>query len=831
MLNRFLLLLSIFFISAVPGIAQSTEVAGQIMDASTGEPVPFANIFFKSTQQGTTTDFEGFYKLSTQLKVDSLVISFTGYKKKYIPVINGRLQTINVRLEPDVINLDELVFIAGENPADRILRLVMDHKSDNDKRSLKYFEYESYNRIEISLDNLSDEFKKKKLVHHVLEKLDSIQIMKDENDRQILPVFVSETLSEYYIKNDPESRKEKILKTRISGVGIEDGSLISQLTGSSFQEYNFYKNWMNILDKEFISPIADSWKLYYDYELVDSLGVDGSSCYQLNVYPRNDEDLAFTGTIWITRDTYALKQLDLTVTGSANLNFIESLKIQQLLDPTLTGPWLPSKTRVIIRIRSFSKNTAGLLAKFYNSNRQWVTGKKRESKFYNNPIELNEDYQEQDIAFWNEHRHDSLSSEEKLVFSLVDSLRDIPIVRTYSDIIKTVSNGYYRKGKFDFGPILYAYSYNDLEGNRVRLGFRTNEYLTQKFTLRAYGAYGFNDHQFKYGIIASYIFNRKRWTELIYAKRYDIDQVGLPWDALTENYFFLALTRFGNLNQPYFSDIHTLRLTSNLGAGFTQNITFWRESFSPLYNFAYYKDLQNGSGDLASDFINTNFSYELRYARDETFVINGNQRISTGIRKAPAISGKYTYGLKGVLGGDFEYHRFDLSFEHKIKLGLFGVSQYKISAGKVFNPVPYPLLEVHIGNETIFYTTAAYNLLDFFEFVSDTYASLRYQHNFEGFILNRIPLMRKLRWRMVGNANILWGSVTRLNKDIIPEFDLNGDPIQTFQALGDIPYIELGYGIENILKVIRIDFFHRLTYLDRPNVRPFGIKISFQLIL
>ncbi len=830
-MNRSLLILFIFCLTVVPGFAQLTEVSGQIIDASTGEAVPFANVFFKSTQSGTTSDFEGYFTLSTPAKVDSLVVSFTGYKKRSFPVIIGISQLINVRLEPDVINLDELIFLAGENPAYPIMRNVMANKSANDKRSLAFFEYESYNRIEISLNNLSDNFKKKKMVQQVLEKLDSIQIVKDENDRQILPIFVSETLSEYYVKNNPESRKEKILKTRISGVGIEDGSFISQLTGSSFQEYNFYKNWLNILEKEFISPIADGWKFYYDFELVDSLEVEGINCYQINVYPRNDEDLAFTGTIWITKGTYALKQLDLTITGSANLNFIASIKIQQILNQSTAGPWLPSKSRVIIRVKPFSENTAGLLVKFYNSSTHWETGRERDAKFYNNPIEINEDFQEQDISFWETNRHDSLSADEKLVFSLVDSLKDIPVVKTYSDIIKTVSNGYYRKGKIDFGPILYAYSYNDIEGHRVRLGFRTNEYFSAKFTLRAYGAYGFNDHDFKYGIIASYIFNRKRWTELIYAKRFDIDQVGLPWDALTENYFFLALTRFGTLNQPYFSDIHALRLTSQLGAGFTQHITLWRESFSPLYGFGYYEDLQPGSGDILSDFVNSTLSYELRYARDETFVVNGNQRISMGIRRAPALTGKYTYGLKGVLGGDFEYHRLDLSFEHKFKLGLLGVSQYKISAGKVFNPVPYPLLEVHIGNETIFYTTAAFNLMDFFEFVSDTYASLRYQHHFEGFILNRIPLMRKLKWRLVGNANILWGSVSQINKDLIPPFDQDGTPVQTFQSLENKPYVELGYGIENIFRVVRIDFFHRLTHLDQPDVRPFGVKISFQLIL
>lgn len=830
-MNRLLLVGVFCFIITANPYAQVTEVSGQILDASTGEPVPFANVFFQSTHQGTTSDFEGYYRLSSVSKVDSLVVSFTGYKRMTIPLTDEKIQVINLSMEPEIINLDELVFMAGENPAYPIMRQVVKNKSLYDKRSLSYFEYESYNRIEISINNLTENFKEKRMVRQVLNKLDSIRILKDENGRQILPIFISETLSAYYVKNNPESRKEKILKTRISGVGIEDGGFISQLTGSSFQEYNFYKNWMNVLEKEFISPIADGWKFYYDYELVDSLEIEGTGCYQINVYPRNDEDLAFKGTIWVRQDNFALKQLDLTVTGSANLNYVEAMKIQQVLCPTGDGPYLPAKTRVIIRVKSLTENSPGFLVNFYNSNRNWSTGLVHENKFYNNPIEINEGFLEQDMSFWEVHRHDSLSADEKIVFSLVDSLRDIPVVRRYSDLVKTVANGYYRQGKIDFGPILYAYSFNDIEGHRIRLGFRTNEYFSRKFTIRAYGAYGFSDHDFKYGIIASYIFNRKRWTELIVATRYDIDQVGLPWDALTENYFFLAFTRFGTLNQPYYSDVYAVRLMSQLGAGFSQNITLWHESFSPLYNFAYYKDLQPGGGDIASEFTNATISYALRFARDETFVINGNQRISTGLRRAPAITGKYTYGFQGLLGGDFEYHRLDLRFEHKIKLGLLGVSQYKIAAGKVFNPVPYPLLEIHIGNETIFYTTAAYNLMDFFEFVSDRYASLRYQHHFEGFLLNRIPFMRKLKWRMVGNANILWGNVSQSNKDLIPPYDQEGLAVQTFHSLDKRPYIELGYGIENIFKVVRVDFFHRLTHLDMPEVRPFGVKISFQLIL
>jgi hypothetical protein len=414
---------------------------------------------------------------------------------------------------------------------------------------------------------------------------------------------------------------------------------------------------------------------------------------------------------------------------------------------------------------------------------------------------------------------------------MVDTLRNIPRIKTYSSLIKMFSTGYLRLGKIDIGPLLYSWSINDIEGNRVRLGFRTNEYMSRKYSLRAYLAYGFKDDQFKYGIVAGYIFNRKNWTELLYGHRYDIDQVGLPWDDLKENYFFLALTRFGNLNQPYINNSDALRLNTDIGNGFSQQITFKREYFEALYNFAFYNNLDPVNGEIRSHFTNTSLTYEIRFARDETFLINGNQRISMGIRRAPAINLRYTYGFKGLFGGDFKYHKLGMDFEQKLKLGLFGVSHYKISAGIVLNPLPYPLLYIPIGNETIFYTTAAYNVMNYFEFVNDTYVSFRYQHNFEGFLMNRIPLIRKLRWRLIGIANIIWGSLDQTNIDIIPETDLEGNPVDHFLSLNNTPYIELGYGIENIFKVVRLDFIHRLTYLDNPNVEPFGIKISFQLIL
>ena len=472
----------------------------------------------------------------------------------------------------------------------------------------------------------------------------------------------------------------------------------------------------------------------------------------------------------------------------------------------------------------------GFIVKFNNSISNWVLNEPRPPAFYNTPIDLLPRHVEQDDSFWTKHRNDTLSLDEKMSFKLIDTLINIPVVKHLTGLGKFVATGYIRTPKIDFGPALYAYSLNNIEGNRIRLGFRTNEYLSDRWYLRMYGAYGFKDQRFKYGIYGGYIFNRKEWTELIVAKKFDIDQVGIQADELTENYIFLALTRFGTLSQPYLNDVTAIRFRSQFGRGFYYNLTLRRETFDPLYNFAYYTN-DGIPGELAHSYINTTASFEIHYARDETFVTDGNLRLSLGPVRAPAFTLQYTQGLNNVLGGDFNYKKVVFSYDQRLRLGLFGTSLYRLSAGRVFDPVPYPILFNHIGNETYFYTTGAYSTMNYFEFVSDSYVSLRYQHYFGGFLLNRIPLMNKLKWRLVGNANILWGHMNSDAKNLIPQVDENNNPVDQFETLGNTPFIELGYGIENIFKVIRIDAFHRITYLHNPNVHPFQVKVSFQLIL
>ncbi len=829
----FILLCICISVWAAPLLAQEVTVTGKVTDASTGDPVPFVNVFFKGTSIGSTTDFDGYYRIKTTSPQDSLVASYIGYIKRMKYVGKAQSQQVNFQLEPDITKLEEVVFLAGENPAFEVLRRVVKNKSINDKRSLSAYEYQSYNKIEIDVDNISDKMKKKKIMQKITMVMDSIERVAGEDGKPVLPIFISEALSSYYFRDSPRLQRELIQKTKVTGVGVTDGNTVSQLLGSSFQEYNFYQNWLNILEKEFVSPIADGWKLYYNYDLMDSLFVGDHLCYRIEVRPKRVQDLAFNGTIWITTESYALKQVDLSISKDANLNYIDKIKIQQELQETEAGAWLPVKTRVLVDVGEVTKNTAGMLAKFYSSNKDFIINKPRGVKFYETSLEVAEDAKIYKKGFWEENRHDSLTETEKNVYIMIDTLKSIPMVKSYLEVMNILVNGYKRVGKVDVGPYIYAYANNNIEGHRVRVGFKSNINFSNKWIFRGYLAYGFGDQEFKYGASARYILSRKRWTTIGIERKRDIEQVGLLAEDLEENnYIFYAFSNFGQLIRPFINTQNKFTFQREIRKGFTQKVGLVNKTFDPRYDFQFYRSPGVENAAVANSYTATEINVETRLSKGEVFLQDDNDRISLGSGTKPIFTINYTMGVKGLLGSDFDYHKVSMHATQRVKFGFLGVSRYTISAGHIFSQLPYPLLKVHIGNESPFYTSAAYNLMNNFEFVSDSYASLRYNHYFEGFILNSIPLIKKLKWRLVGTANVLFGSVRQENIDIIPEgTSAEGEPYR-FNALSPgKPYVELGYGIENIFKVVRIDAFHRLTYLNNPEASKFGIKIYFQFIL
>jgi hypothetical protein len=807
--------------------AQETVVQGKVTDAASGDPLPFVNVVFKGTTIGTTTDFDGNFMLRSENASDSLTASYVGYKHRTKPVKRGIKQVINFQLEEEMTGLQEVVVYAGENPAFEILRNVVRNKKENDKRKLTAYEYDTYTKIEVDVDNISDKFREKKLVKKITQVLDSVDRIAGEDGKPILPLFITETVSKIYYRDNPSLKKERILKTKVTGVGVEDGTTVTQMVGSSFQEYNFYQNWLNILTKEFVSPIADGWRLYYEYDLTDSLYLGDDFCYRLDYYPKSPLDLAFTGTIWITKNEYALKQIDASMGAQANLNFIEKIKLQQELVKTDLGAWVPVKNRVLIDVGELSKNSAGMLAKFYTSNKNIVTNKPYDPVFYSRAIETAEDFRMfEDEKYWDTLRHEPLSATEKSVYRMIDTLVNIPVVKTYTDIFKVIVNGYHKIGKIDVGPYLGVIAWNNIEGVRLQAGFRTNYQFSKKWVYHFQGAYGFNDEKFKYMASVKHILSRNRWTTISFRARRDLSRIGIDDETLADNPLFIAATRWGYFRRGYYSDEYRVNFQRELFKGFSQRIAFRTWNFNPTFDFAYYNP--NDQTDVVSTFQTSEIILESRYARDEIFLIDDNERVSMGTLKWPVISLKYTRGISGVFGSDFEYDKLRLNLTKRIKAGPLGVGYLTLTGEYVFNTLPYPLLSLHLGNESFLYTSLTYNLMNYGEFVSDHFASLQYRQYLEGFLLNHLPLLNKLKWRLLATANVITGGMRQENRDLIAT-EMPDGVTPTLPAgyfTNGKPYVELGYGVENIFRFLRVDFVHRVSYLDNERARKFGILFT-----
>lgn len=807
-----------------------TVIRGRITDLKSGEAIGYANISLVSQPTvGTTTDFEGFYELKTNKGgIDSLRVSQMGYEMQVIPIQEGKKQKLNVRLKPTTYTMEEVVVSPGKPAYLKILEKVWAQKPNNDRRSLKAYEYESYARTELSVTNMSEKFKNRGFMKPFKPIFDSMQVGAGQDGEDVLPVFVSETLSQMYHRNDPKAQREVIKASDVTGVGLEDGSFISQFVGASFQQYNFYHNWLTIINKHFVSPIGKQGPQFYEYRLVDTQSIEGYRCFQLQYKPKRQGDLAFSGAFWITDSTYALKRITAETDDKVNVNFIDRFKIEQTLRPTDEGPWIPAKTRVLVDATQVSKNTFSLLGKFYISNEDITTAEPKPNKFYNKDITKAAGHQEQPDSFWQQNRHGQLTAMEEKVYNTVDSVRNMPVVKSYTEVIETIVNGYWDLGQVEVGPYLQLYGNNVVEGHRFRIGGRTDEDFSKQWIFSGYLAYGTKDKNFKYNLQAERFLSRESWTKVGFQHKYDLEGLGIYEDFFTSGGLFQFSSQIGLIERFNWIELNRFWVETDLFDGFTQRAYLVTRDYDPEGNYTFaYQRPSDAMQQTSSQFKTTALTLESRYAPKEKVTVSGNQRVRLRSEKAPVVTLRYTRGINGFLGGDFDYHKGGINVHQHLNLGLAGRGRYEVQGKKIFSRLPYPLLNLLPGNETLIKSNNTYNLMDFYEFVADETIGLSYTHHFEGFILNRVPLLKQTDWRLVGGGKAVFGDFNSQNDNYIPT-NTNPEVDYDFIKLSPSkPYAEVSYGIENILKVIRIEAIHRLTYLGNSGADPFGVKGSF----
>lgn len=382
---RLLLFLSciICFLTAK---SQKTIVSGKVTDAASSESLPFVNVYFTGTTIGVSTDFDGFYTIETELNVDSISVSYLGYITLTKAVQKGRKQTMNFQLRENLNELPEATVRPGVNPAHRIIKRAQANRQKNSYENLKAYQYESFTKVQIAIDQLTERQRKSRLLNSVIPLFDTIGVLNDGNNTPVLPIFISETVSDFYTMKNPFRQKEIIRATQVLGVGMEDESVTAQLLGSTFQQYNFHLNWIRILEKDFASPVGDAALDMYVFTLLDSVDIDGLKCYRIQLNPKRPSDLAFTGTVWIADSSFAIRRSQLFMDRRANLNFIDQFKIQQEYSETNVGAWVPSKTRILLNLDEPTSTTPGFIALFYVSNRNIVVNEPMEPKFYENKL-------------------------------------------------------------------------------------------------------------------------------------------------------------------------------------------------------------------------------------------------------------------------------------------------------------------------------------------------------------------------------------------------------------------------------------------------------------
>ncbi len=816
---RYLFTFLIVMAVSLSAVSQ-TKVRGTVADSETGEALPFVNIVFKGTTVGTISDVEGNFFIQGNVSTDSLEFSYMGYIPQYFKVSLNSYQELNVKLAPDNFELNEIVVHPGENPAWRIMRKVEANRKNNNPDKLDSYKYECYNKMEIDLNNVKRDFGPKAVMKNFQFIFDYADTSA-ETGKVYLPVMITETLSDIYHKSSPQKKKEVIKASKVSGVQNES---ISQYTGQMYLDANIYKNYVYAFGHEFVSPVSDFWKTNYKYYLLDSAYQDGHYLYHLSFRPRHKQTYTFNGDMWIADTTFAVKKIQAKMATDVNINYINNFIITQEYDVVDSSTWFLTKEDMFMDL-NFTDSTMGFFARKTMTRRNIEVNPVLHNVFSGAATEetvFEEGAMERTDDYWTSQRHEELSEKESKIYQMVDSIKEVPVFKTVTNTVEMLLGGYWVHKWWEFGPYFKLVSHNEIEGWRFRVGGRTSNDFSKNLMLSTYLAYGTKDSKLKYGLGMLYLYSKNPRRGLSLNYKYDYEQLGQSVNAFTEdNIMSTLLARTKNT--------HLLLVNETKGAyeheyfnGFSNTLGFrYRKLYPSRYIPFRNQGLDLNYHNLSSYelFLNTHFCY------NEKFVSGEFERMSMG-SDFPAFD---LYAIAGVwdnLGKNDRYYRFTGTVTQSFNMGPLGRFRYIVEAGKVIGDVPFPLLKLHEGNETYAFDEYSFNMMNLYEFASDTYLSTTVEHHFNGFFLNRMPLMRRLKWREVLYAKGLVGDISDKNcrENAIMDFP---------STLGDVnkPYLEAGVGVENIFRFFRVDGVWRLTHRDNPAAAKFAILFKVQLIL
>ena len=825
---RYIILIAL--LQAVAGIflshAQSfTSASGIVKDSITGEPLPFVSVYFDGSTIGAMTDDNGTFTLQNNQGYTKLAAASLGYDTKFIDLKPGKKNdNLEVLLKPTAFEISEVVvkpkrekYTRKDNPAVELIKKVIAHKNDNRIEAKPEYQTEVYEKLSLSLDNFNPNLDKNKF----LKKFKFIKNYLDTsefNGKPILTVSVRENLSDFYYRKSPKAEKTIVRAKRMQGIDktLDDGGGITSNLEEIFKSINIFDNNIPILLNRFVSPLSSTLATtYYHYYIMDTLDVGGDKCVDLAFVPANSESYGFTGRLYITLDgNYAVKKVLLNTPANINLNWVDKLRIEQEFKQMPDSTWVLDQENTFVNfyvVKGTQQLYAHQLRNYDNYN---FNVQNADSVFgLLGALHVLPEATAQPDTFWTHNRPIPLKEKEDALKDLLGQLRKVP---AFNAIIKTAEiliTGYIptandkKVTKFDFGPMNTTFSANHLEGFRMRVGGMTTANLNPYWFASGYLAYGTNDRKIKYNLKLTHSFTKKEYHEgenpvnnLSFIQEYDVYTPGQDFLFTSKDNIFVAWKVGEPVTKMQYIRKSVLQYEKEWLNGLTWKSWIMNQNNEAAGTLQYIKRDESGNLYHIKDFTTSEIGTQLRFAPGERAYNgrSGKESVFNLSKDAPVFKLSHQLGIKGVLGGDYNYNHTEISAEKRIWLSSFGHIDAQVKAGKVWDKVPFPLLILPNTNQSITIQPEAFHMMNALEFVTDQYVSFNATYYLKGWILNRIPGIKWLRLREVLSFNMIYGGLTdKNNPTLTPGLFLLPDGTQ---PLGSTPYMECSVGLENIFR-------------------------------
>ena len=831
------------------------NIQGVVTDSLTNEPIPYLSVFYEGKGVGSITDNDGNYKVETRKGWNKLTFSAVGYVTKVVNIIPGVTKNLNVRMRPDDIMLDEVVvkpkrekYSRKNNPAVELMKKVIAHKKNNKLSENDYYQYNKYQKITMSLNDVTPEMLEKGMYKKMPFLKDQIELC-EETNKFILPISVDETASQKIYRKHPKS--EKTIIKGMSSTGVNElfatGDMLSTVLKDVFTDVNIYDNDIRLLQYPFISPISSSDAIsFYKFYIMDTTFVDKDKCFHLTFVPNNSQDFGFTGHLYVLADSsYTVKKCTMNLPKKSGVNFVDNMDIIQEFEQLPNGEWVLKTDDMIVEM-TLMKIMQGFQIRRTTRYSDYAFDELPQQLFKRKGAEIKEaDAMMRGDDFWNQYRPVPLTQTESSMDMLVKRLEQMPGFKYVIFVLKAFIENFVETGtkehpsKVDIGPVNTMISNNYIDGLRLRMSAQTTANLNPHLFFKGYYAYGFKDHRSKYMGEVEYSFNKKEYlprefpkNSITFSYQYDVMSPTDKFLKTDKDNVFVSFKTSTVDQMSYVRNI-ALKYENETQFGLKTTVEVKHSTDEPTGGLAYITN--DDQKTLVPEIQTMEASLAFRYAPGETFVNTKQRRIPVSF-DAPVFTLSHTAGFKGVLGGEYNYNLTEIGLYKRFWFSSWGKIDMFVKGGAQWNKVPFPLLIMPAANLSYILQRETFNLINNMEFLNDRYASLDVSWDLNGKIFNRIPLLKKLKWREAIGFKMLYGHLTDKNNPMKHPGDSelflfptrDGRPT-SFVMDPKTPYMECSVGIHNIFKVLHIDYVRRLNYLDHPDANKWGVRFMVMM--